>query len=201
MSPLTLAAWVALAAVGAPSPADGAGPAPAQGIHLTGSPRSASLLQDAGLDASWRPSTSPALRLTDDVRLLRSETPLPLDQGGGVSSDLRQILALVLGFVPGFGLGHLVARDRDGFILFLVVDVALYVLWGTVGWWLWHPFGFIGGALWLVVHVIQALDAYAEAGGPRIVQLIRDTTVEVASSTAHRLDPPRVTAKIFEYSF
>jgi hypothetical protein len=104
---------------------------------------------------------------------------------------VRQILALILGFVPGFGIGHLIAKDRDGFILFLIIDIALYALGVTVGWVVGlHPFFWgIGGLVWLVVHIIQALDAYAEAGGGRIVERTRERAVGIASTGAERADP------------
>lgn len=163
--------------------------------------RNVSLLGGVELDSSWRPSSYAPLRLTDGIRFASSASPLPLDRGGGLDSDLRQILALVLGFVPGFGLGHLIARDKDGFILFLIIDIALYVVFGTVGWVLrWGPFWGIGGVVWLVVHIIQALDAYGEAGGARIVEIMRERAVEIAGASRHR-EAPAATAKVFEYSF
>ena len=150
--------------------------------------RSASLLGGLELDATWRPSALVPLRETDGLRFV-SETPRALDAGGGLGSDVRQILALLLGFIPGFGLGHLIAQDRDGFILFLIIDVALYALWGVLGFyvhgWAWG----LGGLVWLVVHIIQALDAYGEAGGGRIVERTRERAVGIASAGAERLDP------------
>lgn len=171
-------------------------------VGLLTAHRSASLLDGLELDATYKPSQSSALRLSDDLRFALSDTPAPLDTGGGLSSDLRQVLALILGFVPGFGIGHLIARDRDGFILFLIIDIALYVVWGTIGWIVWHPFGYVGGLLWLVVHIFQALDAYAEAGGERIVQTIRERAIEIArGGEAPALDAPRVSTRLFSFSF
>ena len=195
---VSLASGAALAATDAQAPA-----APKDnGIELsqTGAARKASLLMGLALDASLKPSEAPALRLTDGLRFDR-EGLRALDSGGGVSSDLRQILALILGFIPGFGIGHLVAGDRDGFILFLVIDVALYVLWGvTWGVLKFGPFGYIGGVVWLVVHIIQALDAYGEAGGPRIVQAIRERAVELADLGPGR-ETARPTVRAFSFSF
>lgn len=175
---------------------------PEQGVSLvqTQDGRSASLLGGLELAASWKPSSSEPLRITDDLRFLRGETPLPLDEGGGVSGETRQILALILGFVPGFGLGHLIARDKDGFILFLIIDVAIYALWGTLGFVLKGPFWGLGGLVWIVVHIIQGLDAYAQAGGPRIVQRLRDKAVEVASSGGLR-ESPVVTTRVLGFEF
>jgi hypothetical protein len=174
-----------------------------RGISLmdSGERRSATLLEDVTLAASWKPSQSPPLQLTDALRFDRTEWPLALDQGGGMSSDLRQILALILGFVPGFGLGHLVAGDRDGFILFLVIDLALYiggVVLGSV--FRAGLFWGLGGVVWLVVHVIQALDAYAAAGGARIVERLRENAVEIATSE-RTTDVPITTTRVWSLTF
>ena len=171
-------------------------------LSSTSQHRSANLLGGLELDSSYKLSTSPALALSDDLRFSLMDAPAALDQGGGLSSDLRQILALILGFVPGFGIGHLIAHDRDGFVLFLIIDIALYVLWGTVGWIVWHPFGYVGGLIWLVVHIIQALDAYAEAGGERIVQRMREQAVEFARTDLDvRPDVPAITTRVFALTF
>lgn len=199
MNGVALAVWMTLSAM---SGASGPAAAPTEGISLVepSIPHQASLLGGAELDSSFKPSDFAPLRLTDGIRFAGSEIPA-LDQGGGMSSDLRQVLALLLGFIPGFGLGHLIAHDRDGFVLFLVIDVALYVLWGTVGAIVWHPFWGIGGAVWLVVHIIQALDAYAEAGGERIVQRLRENAVEIASRSLPERDAPVVTTRVFGFNF
>jgi hypothetical protein len=173
------------------------------GISLSASAaqRSASLLDGVSLAASWKMSAAASpLRLTDNVRLEQQQWPQALDQGGGVSSDVRQILALILGFIPGFGIGHLVARDRDGFILFLVIDAALYVAWVVVGSVFRGFFWGLGGAVWLVVHVIQALDAYAEAGGERFVQMVREQAVEVAGRSRAN-EGAVITTRAMSFSF
>jgi hypothetical protein len=172
------------------------------GIQLssTAQGRSASLLGGLALDATWKPSALAPLRETDALRFT-SKVPRPLDSGGGVSSDVRQILALILGFVPGFGIGHLVAHDRDGFILFLIVDIALYALWGALGFgfthgWVWG----IGGVIWLVVHIIQALDAFSEAGGGSLVELNREQALPIASSGGSGEGLP-ITTRVLQFEF
>src|SRR6185312_16564439 len=107
--------------------------------------------------------------------------------------------ALVLGLFLGFGTGHLVARDRDGFILFLVVDLAIIVVSSVfklaVGGWIWG----LGGVALLVSHVIQGVDALGKAGGPRIVEETRKKAVLVADVTGGR-DAPLVTTRAFAFS-
>ncbi len=174
--------------------------APGISLMQSGEQRSASLLEGVTLAASWKPSQTPPLRLTDALRFDRSDLPLALDQGGGLSGDLKQILALILGFIPGFGLGHLVAGDKDGFILFLVIDLALYIGWVVIGSVLHGPFWGLPGIVWLVVHVIQAIDAYGSAGGARIVQTVREKAVEIATSS-RTSDVPVTTTRVWALTF
>jgi hypothetical protein len=164
--------------------------------------RSARLLQGLELSGTWKPSEAAPLRMTDDLRFQLAGAPAALDAGGGMDSELRQILALLLGFFPGFGIGHLIAHDRDGFILFLVIDVVLYVVGGIFGFWVIHHgiFWGLGGLVWLVVHIIQALDAYGEAGGPRIVQQLRERAVELSSADGGRTQPI-VTTRFLRFDF
>lgn len=163
--------------------------------------RSARLL-DAELESSARPSESAVLRLLDGTFL--GQARLPRLDDGGADTGTRQILSLVLGFFPGFGLGHLVARDRDGFILFLIIDLALYAGGVVVGSVLGSGlFWGLGGLVWLVVHIFQALDAYARSGGERLVQRARDQAVLVASASGRTapLDPAAVTTRLLGLSF
>ncbi|MFL5318014.1 MAG: hypothetical protein ACJ790_00055 [Myxococcaceae bacterium] len=170
----------------------------------TASSRKVSLTEGAVLESGYLPSLHSELRLTDDLRLLRGDSPAPLDQGGGVSSDVRQILSLVLGFFPGFGLGHLIAHDRNGFILFLIIDIVLLVVGATIGFIVFQG-GFywgIGGLLWLVVHIIQALDAYASAGGERFLMETREKAVRFANSDDEgRPNQPLITSRILRFDF
>jgi hypothetical protein len=173
-----------------------------EGIRLSQSvdARNATLLGSLALDATYRPSAAPPLRLLDGLRFDLSGPPHPLDHGGAVDSNTRQILALLLGLVVGFGLGHLIAQDRGGFILFLVVDIAIIVATSLFSGLLWPPFGFIGGAAILLSHVFQGLDAYARAGGEKLIQLNRERAIRIASSES---DPfaPAIATRAFALSF
>lgn len=127
--------------------------------------RSASLLRGVELDASLRPSELAPLRLTDGLRFDRLGVPT-LDAGGALDEGSRQALAMTLGFLVGFGTGHLVARDTDGFALFIIVDTALVVCSIVLDALLHGPFAVIGIAALVASHVVQGIDAYREAGGP-----------------------------------
>jgi len=136
----------------------------------------------------------PALALNLTKADVPASLPLPLpspDQGGGagVSSDVIPVLAILLALVVGFGTGHLVVRDREGFILFLIVDVVIvavssvlsYVGFGIGFWWLgWSG---LGGLAFLVSHIIQVLDVYGKAFGTKLLDRARATTMLI--------DPPR----------
>src|SRR3954470_19372257 len=76
----------------------------------------------------------PALQFQGEVPSLPLPPPAMPDEGGGagVSSDVMPLLAILLSLFVGFGTGHLVVHDRDGFILFLVVDVVLWAVGGVL---------------------------------------------------------------------
>lgn len=126
--------------------------------------------------------------------------PVPLDEGGGVSAETRQIMALVFGLVLGFGIGHLIARDKDGFILFLALDLGICIL-ATVLDVALHTdlFWALGGLGLLISHVIQGLDAYASAGGPRFVQRARDKAIAISGATDRVAAV--TTSRVFAFSF
>lgn len=170
-------------------------------IKLGDSQRRASLLLGTSLENDYQPSHHPSVRLMDDVKFLRGEGPTPLDQGGGLSGETKQILALILGFIPGFGLGHLIAGDRDGFILFLIIDIVLWVVGGFVGaFWGGGIFWGLGGLVWLVVHIFQAIDAYGAAGGPRLVEKLRERAVRIAAVPGKESEP-LITTRVWSLSF
>lgn len=167
--------------------------------------RHARLLDGVHLAAHF-PNTelSPTGFATDALSFGRLHEPLRQESGGrgggAVSGEVRQILALVLGLFIGFGTGHLLVRDTDGFLLFLVVDVAIIVVSSVfrfvVGGWFWG----LGGAALLVSHVIQGIDALGKAGGPRIVEATRQRAVQVADVSGGR-DAPHITTRAFAFNF
>lgn len=174
---------------------------PSISFARTAEGRHARLLGDMELAATFKPSQTPALRLTDAQRLALATPPmLPLDTGGAVSSGTEPVLALVLGLLIGFGTGHLVAGDSSGFILFLVVDVAIIVasavLSSVVVGWFWT----LGSLAILASHIIQGIDAYQKAGGGRVVEQTRQKAVLVSDVTRGR-EAPAITTRAFAFSF
>jgi len=110
-----------------------------------------------------------ALRL-DGLRV----PSLAVDEGSGADSRRRgarvePVLAMILGFFPGFGLGHLVV-DSPRFTLWLVVDVALaavwyFGVWGSPYWLEPGPGRGLVGLAIFVERIVEGLDAYRSAGG------------------------------------
>jgi len=165
--------------------------------------RKATLLGGVELDATWKPSAAPPLRLIDGLRFASEGTPAPLDHGGGVSSGGRQVLALLLGLLVGFGTGHLVAKNREGFILFLIVDIVIIVASNVLelavlrgGGLLWG----LGGLALLISHIIQGLDAYALSGGERLIEVTREKAVRLARAGSG-LEAPIITTRSFGFEF
>jgi hypothetical protein len=89
--------------------------------------------------------------------------------GGGGGSRVEPALALVLGIIPGFGIGHLVAGSSR-WVTWLVVDIVIaFVAWGPFWYWPDRPgfFPFLN-LLVLVERIFEGLSAYEAAGGPRV---------------------------------
>ncbi|HSP80844.1 MAG TPA: hypothetical protein VLQ93_20120 [Myxococcaceae bacterium] len=191
-----------LASLVAATPAEPVSPAdPTVGFSQSLEGRHARLLDGLELAATFKPSETPPMRILDSLRFGLMEAPLPLDTGGGVSADARSILSVVLGLLVGFGTGHLVAGDRDGFLLFLLVDVAIVaamVVFGAVldvG-----LFWTLGGLALAASHIIQALDAYGKASGDRIVEHTRRKAIQVADVTGGR-EAPVIATRAFAITF
>jgi hypothetical protein len=127
----------------------------------------------AGLLGSTAPAPSGHLL---PYLALDGELAFGFDEGGGagMTHGERQVLALILGIIPGFGLGHVVARS-PAWILWLLVDVILFVLVGW-GFW-WGPYwwggglGGLGAAIFIVERVLEGYFAYRAAGGRPIASL------------------------------
>ncbi|ATB33529.1 hypothetical protein [Melittangium boletus] len=193
--PVLLASLFAITPVESASAAD-----PSISFAQTREGRHARLLEGMELAATFKPSETPALRLTDATRLGLMDAPMPLDTGGGVSGDTRPVLALVLGLIIGFGTGHLLAADTNGFILFLVVDVAIIIASSVLHYALGGIFWGLGGLALLASHVIQGIDAYQTAGGARIVEATRQRAILVADTSSGR-NEPLVATRAFGFAF
>jgi hypothetical protein len=88
------------------------------------------------------------------------------DDGAGARGGTAEpALALILGIIPGFGLGHLVANSPR-WTTWLIVDIALLAVWivGSsldVG----DPLGALFLVAVVVERVFEGIDAFKSAGG------------------------------------
>ena len=151
-------------------------------------PHSASLLQGVELDGSLRPSASPPLRITDALRLGHAAIPR-LDRGGALDEGSRQVFAMTMGFLVGFGVGHLIAHDPNGFALFLIIDITLLTGAIVLDVLFEGPFAVIGIATLVVSHIVQGLDAFRQAGGEPIIE--KDSVRSGDRSSERSLLPTR----------
>jgi hypothetical protein len=127
---------------------------------------------------------------------LDSEVSWPLDTGGGARGATgdpatRQVICFILGFFPGFGIGHLLAGSRDGFVLFLIVDVAILTAAILLSALAPTPFYALAWVAWIIEHVFEGYDAYVTAGGEHLVQRSVDALMYAgrADDAAPRLQP------------
>lgn len=184
----------------AASPADAD---PSLSFSRTYEARQARLLEGVQLESDYVLPTSPLLQLVHADTLALGSAPLPLDTGGGLRSGTRPLVALLLGLIIGFGTGHLFAGDQDGFVLFLIVDVAIIVLGAMLHAAVGH--GFFFGLGLLVSHIIQGIDAYQTAGGSRIVELTRSRAVQLAAvggdAAGAGREPAQITTRVYGLSF
>jgi hypothetical protein len=122
----------------------------------------------------------------------------PFD-GAAMSQEGRSILALILGLVVGLGIGHLVAQDKDGFVLFLIVDIVLIAATVALPYIL-APIWWIPNLLLLISHVYQGIDAYGKASGSPLIRRSIENTIQVAGLPGDRM-APAMTPRTFGFSF
>lgn len=85
---------------------------------------------------------------------------------------MEPVLCLVLGIIPGFGIGHLLAGS-DRWVTWLVVDIVIALLfWGPFWYWPDHPHYFPAlNVLVLVERIFEGIFAYEAAGGGRVFRM------------------------------
>jgi len=97
------------------------------------------------------------------------------ERGSGAGAHRHRtepVLCLVLGIIPGFGIGHLLAGS-DRWVVWLVVDIVIAaVFWGPFWYWPGHPGYFPAlSLLVLVERIFEGLFAYEAAGGGRVFRM------------------------------
>ncbi|HUB07338.1 MAG TPA: hypothetical protein VMB50_10060 [Myxococcales bacterium] len=79
--------------------------------------------------------------------------------GGGGGAGPVAALAFVLGVIPGFGIGHLVAGSIVGFVSWLAVDVVV----GVLLFWVFPVLLFpTFGPLWIIDVIVQVVERLIE---------------------------------------
>ncbi len=109
--------------------------------------------------------------------------PEPAGSGSG-SGRPEPVLALVLGIIPGFGLGHFYAGATGQATTWLIIDLALLggsiVIWTVAG----APLDALIWIAWVVERAFEGYFAFQAAGGSRRAAVEVPVTGAVAS-----LDP------------
>ncbi len=107
-----------------------------------------------------------AVRLELPALSVKGLPALALDDGGGARHRARvePAVALILGIIPGFGIGHLVAGS-DQWVIWLIADILIFVVWPG-GFFITsdRTYSFLG-LLVLVERIFEGISAYQAAGG------------------------------------
>ncbi len=144
--------------------------------------------------AAPAPQASMPLPRLDLPRLSvdRELVPAVLDDGSGagdsgMSRSDRAILALVLGIIPGFGIGHVIA-DSKSWVVWLVVDVVLLVVAVAIS------AGAGSGLAWLIIipeRILEGIDAYNAALGRHFLSQAAPQAPPAGSLAAVAAGAPR----------
>jgi hypothetical protein len=147
--------------------------------HESAKTTSASLLRESEPD--WSPTLDQALMGDIQLAMANEMTRFAnemLPEGRAGSGDGEDIggfafLCGLLGFFPGFGIGHLVAGNLSGFILFLVIDIVIagvfFIVFPVVFFPFWYVVSLIGILIERVVEAFMAANsAYRYRGYHRI---------------------------------
>jgi hypothetical protein len=106
---------------------------------------------------------------------LAGAVDLAVDEGGGAARGgqrVEPVLALILGIIPGFGIGHLLAGSPQ-WTIWLIADIIIFVVWPG-GFFVTdsRAYGFLG-LLVLVERIFEGISAYQAAGGSPIFRDLR----------------------------
>ncbi len=92
-----------------------------------------------------------------------------LDEGGGAGrrggQRVEPAVALILGIIPGFGIGHLIAGSPQ-WVYWLIADIVIFVFWPGGFFYIDHGSAYpLLGLLVLVERVFEGISAFQAAGG------------------------------------
>jgi len=90
-----------------------------------------------------------------------------LDEGGGAGRRGHRAdpaVSLILGIIPGFGIGHLIAGAQQ-WIYWLIADILIFAVWPG-GFFYFNGSGYpFLGLLVLVERIVEGISAFQAAGG------------------------------------
>ncbi len=128
-------------------------------------------------DGSDRPA--PRARLEVPPLTVKGLPALALDEGGGAGAHGRRVepaIALILGIIPGFGIGHLLAGSPQ-WPIWLIADIVIFIVWpGGFFFTGDRTYSFLG-LLVLVERIFEGISAYQAAGGGPVFRSERGFTV------------------------
>ena len=92
-----------------------------------------------------------------------------LDEGGAAGrrggQRVEPAVALILGIIPGFGIGHLIAGSPQ-WVYWLIADIVIFVFWPGGFFYIDHGSAYpLLGLLVLVERVFEGISAFQAAGG------------------------------------
>jgi hypothetical protein len=121
--------------------------------------------------------------------------------GAGGDAQARQTLALVLGFVIGFGVGHLIAGDQGNFALFLILDAIVVGVAVVLNAIFIHSGVLYGIAVITLIasHLFQGIDAYSAARPKDVVKQQRDSAIFLVEGP--KRNATQVTSVQFSFAF
>ena len=92
-----------------------------------------------------------------------------LDEGGGAGRRgghrADPAVSLILGIIPGFGIGHLIAGSQQ-WIYWLIADILIFAVWPGGFFFFDHGSAYpLLGLLVLVERIVEGISAFQAAGG------------------------------------
>jgi hypothetical protein len=95
-------------------------------------------------------------------------------RGSGRGARVEPAISLILGIIPGFGLGHLLAGSEQ-WVIWLIADIVIFAVWpGGFFFFDGHGAGYgLLGLLVLVERIFEGISAYQAAGGGPILRDVR----------------------------
>ena len=92
-----------------------------------------------------------------------------LDEGGGAGRRgghrADPAVSLILGIIPGFGIGHLIAGSQQ-WIYWLIADILIFAVWPGGFFYFDHGSAYpLLGLLVLVERIVEGISAFQAAGG------------------------------------